>query len=51
MEGFMTVALLVVYFVIGIVLTERAQRHMHDPGKVYWFTPMYEPEKFTPLRQ
>jgi hypothetical protein len=37
----------VVYVAIGIWLTERAQQHLRDPEKRFWFTPMYEPELFT----
>jgi hypothetical protein len=36
-----------VYFAIGIRLTERAQQHLRDPEKHFWFMPMYEPELFT----
>lgn len=44
-----TLTLVLVYFGVGIALTERAQKHLRDPNKDFWFTPMYEPEKFTPL--
>jgi len=37
----------VVYFAIGIRLTNQAERHLRDPNKTHWFTPMYEPELFT----
>ncbi len=43
----LTIALVVAYFWIGIRLTERAQRHLRDPNKHFWFTPMYEPDLFT----
>jgi hypothetical protein len=43
----LTLALIVVYFAIGIRLTERPQRHLRDPDKHFWFTPMYEPALFT----
>ena len=36
-----------VYFAVGIRLTERAQQHLQDPEKHFWFTPMYEPDLFT----
>lgn len=46
---FATLALVLIYFGVGIALTERAQRHLREPNKNFWFTPMYEPEKFTPV--
>jgi hypothetical protein len=37
----------VMYFAIGSRLTGQAERHLRDPEKHFWFTPMYEPELFT----
>jgi hypothetical protein len=39
--------LFVVYFVVGGRLTGRAEQHLRDPERRFWFTPMYEPELFT----
>jgi hypothetical protein len=43
----LSLLLTVAYFVVGITLTERAQRHLRNPNKHFWFTPMYEPHLFT----
>jgi hypothetical protein len=43
----LTLALVVAYFAAGAKLTERAQRHLRDPEKHFWSTPMYEPALFT----
>ena len=43
-----TVALVVLYFAIGLHLEKNAHRHLRDPRRVYTFTPMLDPEEFTP---
>jgi hypothetical protein len=41
-------AVVLAYFVIGAILSERAHRHLVDPAFPKWDTPLNNPELFTP---
>lgn len=43
----LTLAPFPLYFAMGIWLTERAQQHLREPEKHFWFSPMYQPDLFT----
>ena len=44
-------AVLAAYVIVGLRASNKAFRYLREPRKTYWFTPLLEPDLFTPEGQ
>jgi len=44
-------AIVSAYVIVGVRASNEAYRHLREPQKTHWFTPLLEPDLFTPEGQ